>query len=152
RAENLYELEIAFAQMDHVLAMEHDPQDGEEPLDEERYVRRGTRPWLVDRLLRHLLTDITANTHRAELCLDNLVAPGSDRGQLGPLEMRRFQMPPHPRMALLQALLVRALVARFWDQPYSGPLVHWGTRLHDRFLLPGFVATDLRDVIEDTNR
>ena len=152
RAENLYELEIAFAQMDQVVAMEHDAHDIEEPLDEEHFVRKGTRPWLVDRLLRHLLTDITGNTHRAEFCIDKLFAPGSERGRLGLLEMRGFEMPPHPRMALLQALLVRALVARFWDEPYSGPLVHWGTRLHDRFLLPGFVATDLRDVIEDLNR
>ncbi|GAA3607177.1 transglutaminase family protein [Marihabitans asiaticum] len=152
RAESLYELEIAFAQMDHVLAMEHDEEDITDPLDEEFFAKKGTRPWLVDRLLRHLLTDITGNTHRAEFCIDKLFAPGSERGRLGLLEMRGFEMPPHPRMALLQALLVRTLVARFWDEPYSGPLVHWGTRLHDRFLLPAFVATDLRDVIEDLNR
>ncbi|GAB3107063.1 transglutaminase family protein [Janibacter alkaliphilus] len=152
RAESLYELEIAFAQMDHVVAMQHEASDITEPLTEELYAKEGTRPWLVDRLLRHLLTDITGNTHRAEFCIDKLFAPGTERGRLGLLEMRGFEMPPHPRMALLQALLVRALVARFWAEPYTGPLVHWGTRLHDRFLLPAFVATDLRDVIDDTNR
>lgn len=152
RPDALYELEIAFAQMDHVLAMEHDPQDITDPLTEDHYVKRHTRPWLVDRLLRHLLTDLTGNTHRAEFCIDKLFAPGTERGRLGLLEMRGFEMPPHPRMALLQALLVRALVAKFWDQPYSGPLVHWGTRLHDRYLLPAFVAADLRDVLDDVNR
>ncbi|WEV77563.1 transglutaminase family protein [Janibacter cremeus] len=152
RSDTLYELEIAFAQMDHVLAMEHDAQDITEPLTGDHYVKRHTRPWLVDRLLRHLLTDITGNTHRAEFCIDKLFAPGSERGRLGLLEMRGFEMPPHPRMALLQALLVRSLVAKFWDEPYSAPLVHWGTRLHDRYLLPAFVAADLRDVIDDVNR
>lgn len=152
RAESLYELEIAFAQLDHVIAMEHDESAITDPLDETHRPRRGTRPWLADRLLRHLLTDITGNTHRAEFCIDKLFAPGSERGRLGLLEMRGFEMPPHPRMALLQALLVRALVARFWDEPYTGPLVHWGTRLHDRYLLPAFVAADLREVIDDLNR
>ncbi|WP_338749769.1 DUF2126 domain-containing protein [Janibacter alittae] len=152
RADALYELEIAFAQMDHVLAMEHDELDVTEPLTEDSYVKQHTRPWLVDRLLRHLLTDITGNTHRAEFCIDKLFAPGTERGRLGLLEMRGFEMPPHPRMALLQALLVRSLVAKFWEEPYAAPLVHWGTRLHDRYLLPAFVAADLRDVLDDVNR
>nr|WP_257911121.1 transglutaminase family protein [Janibacter limosus] len=152
RAESLYELEIAFAQLDHVIAMEHDAQAITEPLDEDHRPKQHTRPRLADRLLRHLLTDITGNTHRSEFCIDKLFAPGTERGRLGLLEMRGFEMPPHPRMGLLQALLVRALVARFWDEPYTGPLVHWGTRLHDRYLLPAFVAADLRDVLDDLNR
>ena len=49
-------------------------------------------------------------------------------------------------------MTIARLVARFWDEPYTGPLVQWGTRLHDRYLLPAFVATDLRDVIDDVNR
>ncbi|EKA61356.1 hypothetical protein B277_07750 [Janibacter hoylei PVAS-1] len=152
RADTLYELEIAFAQLEHVIAMEHDVEAITEPLDEDHRPKRHTRPWLADRLLRHLLTDITGNTHRSEFCIDKLFAPGSERGRLGLLEMRGFEMPPHPRMALLQALLVRALVARFWAEPYTAPLVHWGTRLHDRYLLPAFVAADLRDVLDDVNR
>ena len=152
RAETLYELEIAFAQLEHVIAMDFDAADVTEPLDEGYRAKQHTRPWLADRLLRHLLTDITGNTHRSEFCIDKLFSPGTERGRLGLLEMRGFEMPPHPRMALLQSLLVRALVARFWEEPYTGPLVHWGTRLHDRYLLPAFVAADLRDVLADLNR
>ena len=137
RYETLYELEIAFAEMERI-ARESGP---------------GSQlpAWVVDRLLRHLLTDLVGNTHRAEFCIDKLFSPDSERGRLGLLELRGFEMPPHAQMALVQALLVRALVARFWEEPYAAPLVRWGTRLHDRFLLPAFAAADLREVIGEVN-
>src|SRR5581483_6857192 len=104
---------------------------------------------LIDRILRHILVDVTGNTHRAEFCIDKLYSPDSDRGRLGLLELRGFEMPPHPTMALTQALLVRALVARVWEDPYRRPLIRWGTRLHDEFLLPEYALSDVRDVVAD---
>ena len=47
---------------------------------------------------------------------------------------------------------LRALVARFSAEPYSGTLVRWGTELHDRFLLPFYAAADIAEVVDDLNR
>ena len=130
RLENLYELEIAFSQI---------PEDKEVPF------------WLTDRLFRHLLTDITGNTHRAEFCIDKLYSPDSTSGRLGILELRAFDMPPHAQMSLMQMLLVRTLVSWFWKKPYKHKLVRWGSELHDKFLLEHYVKEDIKDIVEQLN-
>ncbi len=126
RQDSINELEIAFSQI--------------QP-------KQQTPPWMVDRMLRNILVDMTGNAHRTEFCIDKMYSPDSSGGRRGLVEFRAFEMPPHAEMSLAQMLLVRSAVAAFWQTPYERRLVRWGTRLHDQFMLPHYATEDFNDLL-----
>jgi len=128
REDSLNELEIAFSQV--------------QPYKE-------TPPWVVDRLFRNILADMTGNGHRTEFCIDKMYAPAGGSGRRGLVEFRAFEMPPHAEMSAAQVLLMRSAVAAFWEKPYERRLIRWGTRLHDEFLLPHYAEADFKEVLEE---
>ncbi|HVZ07078.1 DUF2126 domain-containing protein [Rhodopila sp.] len=128
RQDSLAELEIAFSQI-----------RAKEPVP----------PWLTDRLFRNILADMTGNTHRTEFCIDKMYAPETASGRRGLVEFRALEMPPHARMSAAQMLLMRSALAAFWEHPYERSLVHWGTRVHDDFMLPHYVEADLKQALEE---
>ena len=128
RQDSLAELEIAFSQI-----RAHEP----------------VPPWRTDRLFRNILADMTGNTHRTEFCIDKMYTPDSASGRRGLVEFRALEMPPDPRMAAAQMLLMRATLAAFWERPYERELIRWGTRVHDDFMLPHYVERDLGQALEE---
>jgi uncharacterized protein (DUF2126 family)/transglutaminase-like putative cysteine protease len=126
REDSLNELEIAFSQVSR---------------------ETNTPPWMVDRLFRNILADMTGNTHRTEFCIDKMYSPTGGSGRRGLVEFRAFEMPPHAEMSAAQVLLMRSAIAAFWDKPYDRRLIRWGTRLHDEFLLPHYADADFKDAL-----
>lgn len=134
RPEAVYEMEIALAELERMQSTDQ------------------AAPWLADRILRHLLVDLTGNTHRAEICVDKMYSPDSTTGRLGLVEFRGFEMPPHWQMSMAQSLVIRGLLAWFWKTPYREPLTHWGSKLHDKYLLPHYARSDFDQVLSDLSR
>jgi uncharacterized protein (DUF2126 family)/transglutaminase-like putative cysteine protease len=128
REDSINELEIAFRQVSR---------------------QTQTPPWLVDRLFRNILCDMTGNGHRTEFCIDKMYAPNGGSGRRGLVEFRAFEMPPHAEMSAAQVLLMRSAIAAFWEKPYERSLIRWGTRLHDEFLLPHYNQADFNDALEE---
>ncbi len=126
RHDTLYELEVAFQSL----------QPG-----------HPCSPELLDSLLGKLLVDASGNAHRTALCIDKLYPQQNPKQQWGLLEFRGFSMPPQSSMRTLQLLLIRALVAQFWQTPYTESLISWGTQLYDRFRLPDYLYQDLHTVL-----
>ena len=106
-------------------------------------------PWLIDRLLSHLVADPAGHPARAELRLDRLYPPGDDGARCGEVVVQAFAPPLDARLAGLQALLLRAVVAHVARRPEHASFIRWGTALHDRFMLPRVLRDDFRSVLEE---
>lgn len=108
-------------------------------------------PWQADRVLRHLLTDLSGNLERAEIRVDELYPPGRAGLRLGRIHIGSFETAPNESLAALQSLLVLGLLGRSVRAQECEELVRWGPALHDQFMLPDVLWDDLCAVVEDLN-
>lgn len=133
---------------------------GELDLALDRLVRTAHTPLETDAQREHLwaelapfLADRFGNTHRSEVNVEKLWNPWlPGRGKLGVIELRALRQAPSTRHAVARAALFRSILARLAAHDFPVALRAWGGTLHDRFALPYYLETDLREVLGDLER
>ncbi len=105
----------------------------------------------LDRLFRNLMTDSAGNTHRAEICLDKFQNLGAPNGELGLVELRAFETVPEASQQALVVLFIRAIIARLMQESFTEPLVRFGAKRNDTYMLPHGLWHDLENICADLN-
>jgi uncharacterized protein (DUF2126 family) len=113
----------------------------------------GSDPSTLQAALAPFLADASGNAHRSELNVEKLWSERlGARGRLGLVEFRSLRMAPEPAQLSARVALLRSIAAMVSAAPPRGPLVDWGDALHDRFSLPFYLRTDLREVLAELQR
>jgi len=106
----------------------------------------------INETLRHLHTDVTGNSHRAEASFDKFWNPASPAGCLGLIEFRAIETVPHAEWTAAIALLWSSIAARCAKVPFTKPLKNFGMQLKDRYFLPSVLWGDLTDIFADLEK
>ena len=103
---------------------------------------------LINETLRHLQTDVTGNTHRSEISFDKFWNTSWPGGALGLIEFRAIESLPRADWMSSVALLWICLAAYLLEAKSPRRLRNFGTRLHDEYLLPERLWSDLEAILD----
>ena len=112
----------------------------------------GDHRQVINETLRHLQTDVTGNSHRSEMSFDKFWNTSWPAGALGLIEFRAIESLPRADWMGSVALLWSCIAAHLLEAKTPRNLKRFGMSLHDEYLLPERLWSDLEEILDELGK